>query len=151
MLAGHRIIALLCTLSKPGGTISRVRRALQIGAVLGAALLVVAPALSRSLTTNEPAIFTVKVTITDRSIIMSPRHAARGSTVTFILTNRGKKTHTFVIGDVKRGPGLGQGFQQLLHPDQQFTKVMYLDYRGSMKFLTRTAAATTATGTFRIN
>lgn len=115
-----------------------------------AALLLAAPALSRPDTTNAPAIFTVKVTITDRSIIMSPRHAARGSTVTFILTNRGKKTHTFVIGDVKRGPGHGQGFQQILHPDQQFTKVMYLDYRGVLPFFTRSAGTTTASGIFKI-
>jgi hypothetical protein len=128
-----------------------VRRALHFGAVLGAALLVVSPAFGRSHTTNEPAIFTVKVTITDRGIVMSPQHAVRGSTVTFILTNRGKKTHTFVIGDVKRGPGHGQGFQQLLRPDQQFTKVMYLDYRGVLPFFTRSGTTTVARGAFRVN
>src|SRR5947209_1202295 len=78
---------------------------------------------SASGTTNVPAIFTVKVTISDGAISMSPNHAVRGSTVTFILTNRGKKTHTFVIGDVRRGAGFGQGFAQTLQPNQQFTKV----------------------------
>jgi hypothetical protein len=117
----------------------------------GAALLAcAAPGYARRGTTNAPAIFTVKVTITDQRIGMSPSHAARGSTVTFILTNRGKKTHTFQIGDVKRGPGYGQGFRQTLRPNQQFTKVMYLDYRGVMRFFTRTGTITTATGSFRI-
>jgi hypothetical protein len=101
-------------------------------------------------TTNVPAIFTVKVTITDNRIAMSPNHAVRGSTITFVMTNRGKKTHTFVIGDVKRGTGLGQGFKQVLRPNQQFSKVMFLDYRGKMKFYSRYGSTVVARGTFTI-
>jgi hypothetical protein len=123
---------------------------LKLAGVCVAALLLAAPAFSRSDTTNEPAIFTVKVTVTNTRIGMHPAHAVRGSTVTFILTNRGTKTRTFVIGDVKRGPGHGQGFQQILRPNQQFTKVMYLDYRGLMKFSTRAGKTVIATGTFTI-
>jgi hypothetical protein len=81
---------------------------------------------------------------------MSPNHAARGSTVTFILTNRGRKTHTFQIGDVKRGTGYGQGFRQTLKPNGQYTKVMYLDYRGVMKFFLRSGTLVTAKGSFKI-
>lgn len=113
-----------------------------------AALAVSGPAGS---TTNAPAIFTVKVTITDHGIAMSPRHAVRGSTCTFILTNRGRKTHTFVIGDVARGTGKGQGFQQVLRPNGQYTKVMFLDYRGTMKFSLRSGKIVTARGAFTIN
>jgi uncharacterized cupredoxin-like copper-binding protein len=102
-------------------------------------------------TTNAPAIFTVKVTITDKGLTMSPAHAVRGSTVTFILTNRGRKTHTFVIGDVKRGPGHGQGFAQTLKPNGQYTKVMFLDYRGVMKFFLRSSGTTYARGAFTIS
>jgi hypothetical protein len=105
---------------------------------------------SASGTTNVPAIFTVKVTISDGAISMSPNHAVRGSTVTFILTNRGKKTHTFVIGDVRRGAGFGQGFAQTLKPNQQFTKVMFLDYRGVMHFFTRSGGTVRARGAFKI-
>jgi hypothetical protein len=111
---------------------------------------VAAPANSAPATTNQPAIFTVKVTISDRGIAMSPNHAARGSTVTFILTNRGRKTHTFQIGDVKRGTGYGQGFRQTLKPNGQYTKVMYLDYRGVMKFFLRSGTLVTAKGSFKI-
>lgn len=99
-------------------------------------------------TTNMPAIFTIKVTITDRAISMSPTHAARGSTVTFILTNRGKKTHTFQIGEVKSG--VGHGFRQTLRPNGQYTKVMYLDYRGTMKVILRSGATVAAKSSFRI-
>jgi hypothetical protein len=127
-----------------------MRHALQVAGAALVALLIAAPASSRPQTTNVPAIFTVKVTITNTRIGMHPAHAVRGSTVTFILTNRGTKTRTFVIGDVKRGPGHGLGFAQVLRPDQQFTKVMYLDYRGVMKFSTRAGKTVVATGVFRI-
>jgi hypothetical protein len=105
---------------------------------------------SAAATTNVPAIFTVKVTITDQRIAMSPSHAVRGSTITFILTNRGKKTRTFVIGDAKRGNGRGQGFSQTLRPNQQFTKVMFLDYRGVMPFSLRAGKIVAARGSFTI-
>jgi hypothetical protein len=127
-----------------------MRHLLNVVGVCLAALLLAAPALSRQGTTNVPAIFTVRVTVTNTRIGMHPAHAVRGSTVTFILTNRGTKTRTFVIGDVKRGPGHGLGFQQILRPNQQFTKVMYLDYRGVMKFSTRAGQTVIATGSFKI-
>lgn len=113
-----------------------------------AALAAAGAAAGAPRTTNVPAIFTVKVTITDRGIAMSPNHAARGSTITFILTNRGKKTHMFVIGNAIAGRS--QGFKQLLRPDQQFTKVMYLDYRGALKFFLRSGTVITARGKFTI-
>jgi hypothetical protein len=115
-----------------------------------AALAVAGTAVGAERTTNAPAIFTVKVTITEKGITMTPNHAVRGSTVTFIMTNRGKKTHTFFIGDTKRGAGFGQGFKQALKPNQQFTKVMFLDYRGTMKIFLRTGTVTTAHGAFKI-
>lgn len=102
------------------------------GAALCTSLASSAPALARTRTTNMPAIFTVKVTLTDRSIAMTPNHAVRGSTVTFILVNRGKKRHTFVFGAGKRRIG-SQGFTRTLAPNGQSTVVMYLDFRGVLK------------------
>ncbi|HET8529496.1 MAG TPA: hypothetical protein VFL60_11325 [Gaiellaceae bacterium] len=127
-----------------------MKRAAVIGCVCAAALAAAGSAVGGSRTTNAPAIFTVKVTIRDKAISMTPNHAVRGSTVTFILTNRGKKTHTFVIGDVKRGEGFGQGFKQTLRPNQQYTKVMFLDYRGVMRFSIRAGKVVSARGSFRI-
>ncbi len=101
-------------------------------------------------TTNVPAIFTVKVTITDKGMALRPNHAVRGSTITFVLVNRGKKPHTFVIGDPKRGAGHGQGFAQTLRPNGQFTKVMFLDYRGVMPFVLRSGTTTIGRGAFTI-
>lgn len=127
-----------------------MRRYLLAAAACAASLAIAAPGFARSRTTNQPAIFTVKVTITDRTIAMSPNHAARGSTVTFILTNRGKTAHKFVLGDITRGPGHGQGFAHKLGPNQQFTLVMYLDYRGVLKYTSSTGGKPAATGSFKV-
>ncbi|MGH2935752.1 MAG: hypothetical protein ACRDL2_14740 [Gaiellaceae bacterium] len=117
-------------------------------AACAAFLVGVTPGFARSRTTNEPAIFTVKVTITDHSIVLSQRHAARGSTVTFILTNRGRKVHTFAIGAAKAG--YSQGFARTLKPNQQLRIVMYLDVRAVLKYYNRTGKKPIATGSFRI-
>lgn len=113
-------------------------------------LTVVASASARPQTTNEPAIFTVKGTLTDRSVRLTPGHAARGSIVTFIVTNRGRKTHRFVLGDPKRGLGHGEGFARTLRPNQQATMVMYLNYRGTLAYVNRLGATTVARGVFRV-
>lgn len=115
-------------------------------------LLVVAePVFARSGTTNAPAILTVKVTLTDSKISMTPNHAARGSTVTFILTNRGKKKHTFAFGAAKPRLGL-QGFARTLASNQQATVVLFLGFRGVLKYTLRVpkSTASIARGSFRI-
>ena len=114
-------------------------------------LVIVASGLARSGTTNSPAIFTAKVTLTDTSVSMHPNHAARGSYVSFIITNRGRKKHTFVFGDVKRGPGHTTGFARTLGPNKQLTVVLYLDYRGVLRYVLRAPSGTNiAKGVFRI-
>lgn len=107
------------------------------------------PALTRPSTTNAPAIFTVKVTLTDHKVSMTPGYAARGSTVTFILTNRGKKRHTFVFGQARVG---SQGFTRTLAPNGQSRVVMYLDFRGLLKYtlLVPKVKTTVARGAFRV-
>src|SRR4051794_14384026 len=133
---------------KSGGTIRSMRGATLAVCACAAALAIAGSAAGGSRTTNMPAIFTVKVTVTDRGIAMSPNHAVRGSTVTFVMTNRGKKVHTFVIGEAKTG--YSQGFKQVLRPDQQFTKVMFLDYRGLMRVFLRSGTTVTAKSVFKI-
>jgi len=125
-----------------------MKRGLLFGAACAVSLALVAPGFARSRTTNEPAIFTVRVMLTDKSIALTPDHGARGSTVTFVLTNRGRKTHTFVLGKAKAG--YSQGFVRTLKPNQQFTIVMYLDLRGVLKYTNRTGLKAVAVGSFRI-
>ena len=113
-----------------------------------AALAVAAPGLARIQTTTAPATFTVKVLISDGVISMHPNHAVRGSTAIFVLTNRGTKTHTAVIGDPARGKGKTIGFSATLAPNQQKTVVMFLDYRGLLPYSVTGAGSK---GSFRIN
>jgi hypothetical protein len=110
------------------------------------------PVFARPTTTNAPAIFTVKVTLTDHRISMTPTHAARGSTVTFILTNRGKKRYRFVFGDATRHIGT-QGFARTLAPHGgQSTVVMFLNFRGILKYQLGLPKSTrsVARGSFRV-
>jgi hypothetical protein len=112
-------------------------------------LAIAGPVLARSRTTNAPAIMTVKVTLTDRNASLTPNHAARGSTVTFILTNRGKKRHTFVFGARRVGT---QGFARTLAPNGQSRVVMFLDFRGVLKYALGVPKSTTtiAHGAFHV-
>jgi hypothetical protein len=110
----------------------RRRRLIAIASV--ASLAIAAPVYAGTQTTNSPAILTIKVTITDKSITVRPNAAPRGTSATFILTNRGTKTQKWVLGHTTRGVGKTSGFASVLAPDQQKNVVMYLDYRGLLPY-----------------
>jgi len=125
-----------------------MKRSLFLAAgVCAAALVAVAPGAA---TTNQPATFTVRVTIMDSAIDMSPNHAARGSSIIFVLTNRGRKTHKFTLGDVRRGAGRTIGFSRTLAPSEQKRIVMYLDIRGLLHYRTVTGSKIVAKGIFKV-
>ncbi len=115
-------------------------------------LLVAAPAFARQDTTNAPPILTIKVTITNHSITVKPNSAARGTNSIFVLTNRGTKRQTWLLGDTTRGAGKKIGFASILAPNQQKTVVMFLDYRGPLPYSIAPSpgAKATAHGTFTI-
>jgi hypothetical protein len=116
-----------------------------------ASLAVAAAAYARPETTNAPAFLTVKVTITDTSVTVKPSTALRGTNAIFILTNRGKSTQKWILGNATRGAGKTSGFASVLAPDQQKNVVMYLDYRGLLPYsTTKLGGATVHHGSFRI-
>jgi hypothetical protein len=116
-----------------------------------ASLAVAASASARPETTNAPAFLTIKVTITDRSVTVRPSTALRGTNAIFILTNRGKSTQKWVLGNATRGVGKTSGFASVLRPDQQKNVVMYLDYRGRLPYsTTKVGGATVHHGNFKI-
>jgi hypothetical protein len=124
-----------------------------VGVATGAAavaLVVATPGMTRSQTTNAPAILTIKVTIGDSAITMRPSSAARGTNCIFVLTNRGKRTQRWVLGTPRRGQGKTIGFATNLTPDQQKTIVMFLDYRGLLPYSSSAAGGRVLKGTFRI-
>jgi hypothetical protein len=115
------------------------------------ALAVAAPGFARPDTTNAPAFLTIKVTITDSSVTVRPNAAPRGTNAIFILTNRGKTTQKWILGNETRGVGKKSGFASVLAPDQQKNVVMYLDYRGELPYSAAQLGHKAVTkGTFRI-
>lgn len=76
----------------------------------------------------------IKVTITDVGVSISPKLAQRGSMGRFILVNKGKKPHTFVLGHERRGTGVQTGFKKALKPSEQSVLILFLDFRGAIPY-----------------
>jgi hypothetical protein len=128
-----------------------MRRRRLVAIVFLTSLVIAAPGFARHQTTNSPAILTIKVTITDRSVTVKPGSAARGTNAIFILTNRGKTTQKWILGNATRGVGKKIGFASILAPDQQKSVVMFLDYRGALPYsTTQLGGKTVLKGSFRI-
>lgn len=97
-------------------------------------------------TTAPSIIVKVHVTISDSKIVVSPRHAPRGSDAQFIVRNAGKKVHTFTLGTAKRGTGQQTGFSRVVAPGAQKILLLYLDYRGALPYYSNTPADKTKPG-----
>lgn len=96
---------------------------------------------------------TIKIMISDAAIRLSPKSAPRGDMGRFILTNTGKKRHTFALGDLRHQTGRQTGFTKSLGPGQQSILLLYLDYRGTLPYLGTLPAdrlIPAMKGTFRI-
>lgn len=134
------------------GTRLTARVAAAAISVAASALLLVtaAPSLAYRQTTAAPPIVTIRVTVTDAAITMKPKSATRGSATIFLFSNRTTRSHTVVIGDTERGPGKTIGFAAKLPPNGQHRVVMFLDYRGSLRYSTINAAKPSYKGIFRI-
>jgi hypothetical protein len=129
----------------------KARRLVPVMLVAALAVSASASASARPDTTNAPAFLTIKVTITDSSVTVKPSAALRGTNAIFILTNRGKSTQKWVIGNATRGVGKTSGFATVLRPDQQKNVVMYLDYRGQLPYsTTKLGGAAVHHGNFKI-
>jgi hypothetical protein len=82
-----------------------VHRVLAVFAVLAASLVVAAPmSLARGETTSPGYNFTINVTVTDSSVVLSRSVAKRGWLAHFVISNKGKKPHVFDIGGLKTKP-----------------------------------------------
>ena len=113
-------------------------------------LVTAAPGLAQPQTTNAPAIVSIRVTVTDNAIIMKPMSAARGTTAIFLFSNHTTKPHTVVIGDTERGPGKTIGFAAKLPANGQHRIVMFLDYRGPLRYFSVNTTKSSFKGIFRI-
>jgi hypothetical protein len=110
---------------------SRLVALVAAGAV---ALVLAALSSAQPRTTAPPPVVTIKITITDSRIAISPKRAQRGSMARFILLNVGKKPHTFKLGHERRGTATQTGFTYALKPGAQHILIYYLDYRGKLPY-----------------
>jgi len=102
--------------------------------VSAVALVPAAQSALQPQTTAPPPVSNIKVTITDTGVTISPKLAQRGSMGRFILINRGKKPHTFVLGHERRGTGVQTGFKKALKPSEQSVLILFLDFRGAIPY-----------------
>jgi hypothetical protein len=104
-------------------------------AVLSAvALLAAAQSPGQTRTTAPPPVVSVRVTITDAAIQVTPKRAQRGTLARFIMVNTGKKPHRFTLGHERRGTATQTGFSKSLLPSQQSVLILFLDYRGPIPY-----------------
>ena len=85
--------------------------------------------------TTAPDVFvTVQVKITDARITVSPRVAYRGDEGRFIITNVGKRAHTFTLGSQRKTGVLCCAFSRKVMPGRQTVLLVFLDYRGPLPY-----------------
>ena len=102
-----------------------MKRVLVVIAMAAAVLSIAVPSsLARGNTTSPGYNFRIDVTLTDSSITLSRTVAKRGWLAHFVIVNKGKKTHVFDIGGLKRSVPAGKTGKL----------GAYLDTRGQYKY-----------------
>ncbi|HZS24947.1 MAG TPA: hypothetical protein VFA30_08160 [Gaiellaceae bacterium] len=113
-------------------------------------LVLAAGGAARPQTTNPGAYLTVRVSITNKGISMSPTHARRGQTAIFLLSNLASSAHVFSLGDVSLTHHRGTGFVVKLARNQQKRVLLYLTYRGPLPAWLGNTSKTKIVGVFRV-
>jgi hypothetical protein len=113
-------------------------------------LVLAADGSARPQTTNPGAYLTVRVTVTNKAITMSPTHARRGQTAIFLLSNLATSSRVFSLGDVSLTHHRGTGFAVKLARNEQKRVLLYLTYRGPLPAWLGTAGKTKVVGVFRV-
>ena len=114
-------------------------RLISLVAVSAAVLVPLAHGATRTAAaprTTEPDVYNdVSVTITDRKIVLSDRHAQRGDGVDFHVRNNGTKPHTFTrLGTGALGLSTAGLSTPTLKPGQTYTLSVYMDFRGAIPY-----------------
>jgi hypothetical protein len=105
---------------------------------------------ARPQTTNPGGYLTVRVTITNKAVTMSPNRAPRGMTAIFLLSNLATTPRVFAVGDVSLTHHRGTGFAVKLGRNQQKRVLLYLDYRGLLPSSIVQAGKAKVVGVFRV-
>lgn len=115
-----------------------MKRVLVVIAIAAALLSVAAPSsLARGNTTSPGYNFRIDVKLTDTGITLSRSVAKRGWLAHFVIVNKGKKTHVFNIGGLKRSVPAGKTGKLGAYMDTrgQYKYTVDGKYRGSFTVL----------------
>ena len=115
-----------------------------------ACLVLATDGSARPQTTTPGAYLTVRVSITNKGITMSPTHARRGQTAIFLLANRATTPHVFALGDVSLTHHRGTGFAVKLPRFGTKRVLLYLTYRGLLPAWSGSVGKTKVVGAFRV-
>jgi len=85
-------------------------------------------------TTAPPPVVDIRVRVTDKAIVVSPKSAYRGSYARFTVVNTGRQKHTILFGKTQKQNGVQTGFNTALKPEQQKILLLFLDYRGGVPY-----------------
>lgn len=128
-------------------------RSRSFGLLLAASLaflVLAADGSARPQTTNPGAYLTVRVTVSDKTVTMSPAHARRGQTAIFLLSNHATTSRVFAIGDVSLTHHRGTGFAVKLARNETKRVLLYLTYRGPLPAWLGDTAKTKVVGVFTV-
>lgn len=101
-------------------------------------------------TTSPGQYFTIRVTITNSSMTLSPTHAPRGSTAIFLVNNFSTSSRVVALGDATLKTHRGTGFAVKLARNEQKRLLVYLAYRGPLPCSLISAGKTKLIGVFRV-
>ncbi|MBV8066196.1 MAG: hypothetical protein JOY73_11770 [Actinobacteria bacterium] len=120
--------------------------------LLAASLLFLWPATgSASRQTTSPGqYFTIRVTVTNAKVTLSPTHAPRGSTAIFLLANYSSASRVVALGDATLKGHRGTGFAVKLARNEEKRILVYLTYRGPLPCSIISGGKTTLVGVFRV-
>jgi hypothetical protein len=113
--------------------VSMSPRSLIVLAMLSA-LLLVAAAQARPLTTAPSLTLDVHVTLTNTRIVLDRHSAPRGVQARFVIKNTGTKAHNFTLNGKTSPTGVRQDFSRTLKPQQREIVRLFLDRRGRVPY-----------------
>lgn len=113
-----------------------------LAAVSAVVLIPSAAGGARPLTTEPTMEIPVTVTLSDRGITVNPKVGTRGAVALFVVSNVGKKPHSFGVGEGKGGVALqanisfkkGLATRVIKPGGKRQVLLIFLDYRGTLPY-----------------
>ena len=120
----------------------KARMFLAFAAVSAVALVPAAAGGAGPATTEPTEEIPVKVTISDRGITMTPKTGTRGAVALFVVSNVGKKPHSFAVGEGAGGVALQANVEykkglatRVIKPGgKRQVLLIFLDFRGELPY-----------------